>query len=40
MLKYFKKPALVTNAGFNIPLVPDKTYNYKEFQEPLIGRDD
>ena len=40
MLKYFKKPVLVANTGFNIPLVPDKTYNYNEFREPLIGRDD
>ena len=39
ILKYFKKSATVANVRLNIPLVPDVTYNYKEFREPLIGKD-
>ena len=36
---WVKKSANENSLGCTIPLVPDVTYNYKNFQEPLIGED-
>ena len=35
--KYIKRPKQRTNIQPDIKSIPDITYNYKEFQEPLIG---
>jgi len=36
--KYFKQPQKMYDRK-HIELIPNVTYNYKEFQEPLIGQD-
>ena len=36
---WYKKPANNNISGCSLRLVPDVTYNYKEFREPLVGED-
>ena len=39
-VKYYKSlQPKVENESKHIELIPDTTYNYSEFQEPLIGQD-
>ena len=39
--KYYEsfKSTTANEMGCDVQHVPDVTYNYKEFQEPLIGED-
>ena len=36
---WVKKSAKENSLGRTMQLVPDVTYNYKEFREPLVGED-